>query len=272
MKATNERTFDGQVRADPILTQWHDSHSHKELTAPPNTWIAMILTPEAAQALRSFSDGRGATMLTDRDQVYPERWTRSAYLGIGQFRLRNQIAELPSTLSRADIFLIAQAATHQTAATFLWTMMWGYQNEGTGAYRTDVALRSRNRIPVETRLSNMIASCRCGDIRTAFALMRDPNSRVRNVNTAFGTKLFYFAGYDESKPFPLQPLILDRRVVSALLKTLEDPSAIPSTYRDLTNCTLNDYLWYLDIAARIRDHYVPSHRIDVVEYFLWSNG
>jgi hypothetical protein len=232
----------------------------------------MILTPTAARDLKAFAINHGITMLTDRDDVHSERWDRDTYKGLGQYRLHNGIDELPLTLSRADILQVAQTPTPDTAVAFFWTMMWGYQNEGTGAYRTDVALNSRNRVPAETRLANVMASAGCGDLPRAFALMRGPGTRVRNVNTAFGTKLFYFAGYDESKPFTVQPLILDKRVVSALRKVLVDPSIIPSTYRDLTTCTFDDYRWYLELASRIRDVYVPNHRIDVVEFFLWCNA
>jgi len=56
--------------------------------------------------------------------------------------------------------------------------------------------------------------------------MRGPHTKVRNVNTAFGTKYFFFADYDESGESNKQPLISDRCVVSALHKTPADTSAV----------------------------------------------
>jgi hypothetical protein len=232
----------------------------------------MILTSVAARDLRAFTISSGATMLTDRDDVHPERWSRDRYAGLRRFRTRNGIEELPSKLSREDIFGAFRSVPTNVAVAFLWTMMWGYQSEGTGAYRIDVALSSRNRVLAEDRLASIVASARMGNLPEAFSLMRGTGTRIRNVNTAFGTKLFYFAGYDEMKPVAAQPLILDKRVASALHKVLADPSEVPATFTDLTLCTFDEYRWYLDVASRIRDDYVPNHRIDVVEFFLWCHA
>jgi hypothetical protein len=232
----------------------------------------MNLTSGAAQDLKTFALERGGRMLTERDDVHQERWDQFKYEDLRRFRLRNQINELPGHLSRADIFLASRTEPPGVAVTFLWSMMWGYQSEGTGAYRTDVALGSPNRTPVETRLTNIFACARSGNLSDAFALMRGSGTRVRNVNTAFGTKFLYFAGYDDTREFAQQPLILDRRVVSALRKVLVDASEIPQSFADLTLCSYDDYAWYLDAAKRIRDVHVPDHGIDVVEFFLWCHA
>lgn len=231
-----------------------------------------ILTPAAARDLRDFATRRGPTMLSKQDEVHPERWDRMRYAGLNQFRARNGISELPSKLSRADIFEQSRRVIPDVPTVFLWTMQWGYQSEGTGAYRTDVALSSRNRVPAEIRLASIFAKASQGDLSGAFSLMRGSGSRVRNMNTSFGTKFLYFAGYDETNALAGQPLILDKRVASALYKVLGNPSDIPSTFKILTTCTYDHYRWYIDTAAKIRDDYVPGERIDLVEFWLWSHS
>jgi len=229
-----------------------------------------ILKPSYADAIQVFAIERAASMLTSADDVHPSRWTQSRYSNIDDYCRRNNILHLPAALSRGDIFETSRPDNPDVYRTFLWSMMWGYQSEGTGAYRTNVALDPHTVPTVEERLANMFEAAQTGQLERAFDLMRGRGSRVRNVNTAFGSKFFYFAGFDPLADSEVQPLILDRRVVSALREVLTDISELPSDFADLTLCCFQDYEWYLRVARRIRDELISSYRIDVVEFFLWS--
>jgi hypothetical protein len=230
-----------------------------------------ILTPSAAQRLVTFGDTYGSSMRVDRDVVHPNRWMQGKYADLQVFIAKFELAPLPLTLSRDDIIAVAQVGRDFPRA-FLYSQMWGYQSDPRGAYRTNLSVSEAKSSGVHMRIEGMLIAALEGELRTAFSLMRSKLSRIFYVNTAFATKLFYFAGFDESKPIRRQPLILDARVVVGLHKTLNDPFALTTSLTDLTLCTFDQYAWYLDLVKAIRDEYVPEIGLDVVELWLWNEG
>jgi hypothetical protein len=147
-------------------------------------------------------------------------------------------------------------------------MMWGFQSMGVGAYRTDQMISKTNSI--ESKLATMWTSVTQGDIVGTWSLMRSPTSRIVGMNTAFATKFFYFAGFNQSRG--VGPLILDARVVKGLQRVLPSSIAIPRRCQHLTMATADDYLWYLNMVQQIEQTYVPGTRHDVIEFWLWSLG
>ena len=235
------------------------------------------LTPAAIADLQAFAATHGANYLTTPDPVHPQRWTKPDRANL-QLWIQQCGLQVPNGISRADIFGTIGALPIELI--FLLTMMWGYQTNGAGAWRTERAILTPNFI---NRLTQWFNLARANNLAGAYRAMTDPALRIERIGLAFASKLWYFAAYDENQPWPVQPLILDSRVHKALrasqFRHLNGPLLLPAWHQfarqqpaDVSLTNYAYYQWYLQLAVAIRNNFVPQHRIDIVEFWLFSRA
>ena len=235
------------------------------------------LTPAAIADLQAFAATHGANYLTTPDPVHPQRWTNPDCANLQLWIQQNQL-QVPPGISRNDIFGTLGPLTIEQI--FLFTMMWGYQTNGAGAWRTERAILTPNFI---NRLTQWFNLARANNLAGAYQAMTDPVLRIERIGLAFASKLWYFAAYDENQPWPVQPLILDSRVHKALranqFRHLNGPLLLPPWHQfarqqpaDVSLTKYAYYQWYLQLAVAIRNNFVPQHRIDIVEFWLFSRA
>lgn len=230
------------------------------------------LTPAAAADLQAFAAERGATYLTVADYVSPERWTNPLRTNLLAW-IQQYGLNIPNGLSRRDIF----NTNGSIPLLFLWTMMWGYQSNGAGAWRTEQATLTPN---FATKITTWVNLAHTNNLAGAYQAMINPGTRIHRIGLAFASKLWYFAGYDETQAWLLQPLILDSRVHASLrakkFTHIDGPLLEPALHqfacrqpRDVSLTDFSYYHWYLELAREIRDTYLPTYRIDIVEFWLF---
>ena len=236
------------------------------------------LTPAAAADLQAFAAAHHPTYLTNADPVHPQRWTNPERAQL-QLWIQQNGLRAPNSISRNDIFNTLNTPT-PIPLLFLWTMMWGYQSNGAGAWRTEQATLTPG---FAHRLASWFNLAQVNNLAGAYQAMTSPVSRIQRIGLAFASKLWYFAGYDESRPFPVQPLILDSRVHASLRAPqfahipgpLLDPThhlAARQQPGDLTFTDFAYYQWYLQLAATIRNSFIPAYRVDIVEFWLFMRA
>jgi hypothetical protein len=144
-------------------------------------------------------------------------------------------------------------------------MVWGHNANGTGAVRTNKICADPKAV---AKLSRIVGDAQSGNAKSAFQQLHGP-SRLSGLATSFGSKLIYFAGFDPNSP-SAQPLILDQLVALALEEVI-DPSSKRPTISSQTR-DWSKYFAYCELVKDLRDQYVPGHRIDLVEHWLWLHG
>lgn len=236
------------------------------------------LTPAAAADLQQFAATHGATYLTAPDPVAPQRWTnpdRNALLAW----IRRYGLNVPQQISRQDIFN-SLGNPAGLPLLFLLTMMWGYQSNGAGAWRTERATQTPSFLP---KLTTWFTFAQSNNLLGAYQAMYHAQTRIDRIGLAFASKIWYFAGYDETRGWAVQPLILDSRVHAALQATqfhhIHGPLLDPAHHqfavqqpRDVSLTNFAYYQWYLQLAVTIRNTYIPGYRIDLVEYWLFTRA
>jgi len=221
--------------------------------------------------LRAFAKSwtSGQLWLKSSESVHPKRWQKST-LGTLQAYFGSRLANLPSQLSRADLFAAASGINANPDEVFLLTMMWGYNNAPYGARRTNDIL-SKGSAAARSKISGIFAAAKSGNFQAAFNGLHDPAIyRLSGLATSFGSKLIYVAGYQPKQP-GTQPLILDSMVTNALAKAI-DPLSGELTVWYANTKSWQHYWDYCDLVWRLRSKYVPGARIDMVEHWLWLVG
>ncbi len=173
---------------------------------------------------------------------------------------------MPARLSRQDLFAAAQGQGSDPITAFLWTMAWGHNANGAGAVRTNKICADSN---IAAKLSRIVGDAQSGNTKGAFKQLHG-QSRLSGLATSFGSKLIYFAGFDPNSP-SAQPLILDQLVAIALGEVIDPASGRSAIWSSQTR-NWNHYWAYCELVEDLRDHYAPSHRIDLVEHWLWLHG
>ena len=236
------------------------------------------LTPAAAADLQAFAATYGATYLTAPDLVHPERWTNPDRNHLRAWLQQNGLTT-PHQISRDDIFNTRGQQNH-IPNLFLLTMMWGYQSNGAGAWRTEQATLTPQFF---TRLTTWFNLAQANNLSGAYQAMVDRELRIQRIGLAFASKLWYFAGYDETQAWPVQPLILDSRVHASLqaprFNHIPGPLLDPAHHAvaieqpgDLSFTDFTYYQWYLQLAVAIRNTFVPGYRVDLVEFWLFMRA
>ena len=216
--------------------------------------------------LRAFSQSwKPATPWLDQSEpIHPGRWQNPTYGHLAAL-CGVQVNALPISLSRNDIFEVAQGKAANTVTAFLWTMAWGHNGNTLGAFRTEKVAGQPN---AAANLAQIISSAQAGNVQAAFVGLHGPFN-VPGLATSFGSKLIYFAGFDASTN-STQPLIMDSFVTKALAEVI-NPAQAQGAWNHQTNRW--DHYWaYCEQLRQIRNKYVPDARVDLVEFCLWLHG
>jgi len=198
------------------------------------------------------------------EQVHPHRWHNTYHAHLQELS-GNRLANLPSALSRGEIFSVAQGANADPITAFLWTMAWGHNGTNYGATRVNKITADPN---AAAKIAQIVALAQAGSIQAAFdGLHRQ--YRLTGLGTSFGSKLIYLAGFDPI-PDSTQPLIFDSLVAKALAEVI-DPALAQASWNYQTR-NWAEYWVYCDLVRMIRNRNVPDARIDMVEHWLWLLG
>jgi hypothetical protein len=198
------------------------------------------------------------------EQVHPHRWQNIDHIHLQQL-FRKRLDNLPSALSRGEIFSVAQGANADPLTAFLWTMAWDHNGTNYGASRVNRIVADPN---AAAKIAQIVGLAQAGSIQAAFEELHR-QYRLPGLGTSFGSKLIYFAGFDPGVD-STQPLVLDSLVVQALAEVI-DPSLAQASWNYQTR-NWAEYWFYCDLVRMIRNRYVPKARIDMVEHWLWLLG
>jgi hypothetical protein len=165
------------------------------------------------------------------------------------------------------LYLYSLASPLQIEELLIGTLAWRYGTDGNGRPRTQKTLTIQTeppKTPFEVA-AEIVRTAQTKGARAGFAALFDGNSgRLKNVGTAFGTKLLHFGAYKEVSG-EARPLIYDKNVWKGWSR---EPGM--SAVTDPDKCVSADYLAYCEWCEEVAT--AQSTTPAVVEYCLYWLG
>lgn len=207
--------------------------------------------PDAAEsATQSSSDGDGSDA-----SAFKAQWWRKYFTGDRAQFWPEELENCPlwkvnheyQVITREDVFAIASVdARHVHARTAVAAYVWGVGKSAYQVGRMVRALTNENDPSrVEDRLGRAAAVlAKDGPVVAYGTLLPSGENYIKFMGAAYFTKFLFFTGYRVAAEGSLRPLILDKRVATAL-RAWHIRTGWPDR-----GWTPNQYQSYLQYAAR----------------------
>lgn len=229
--------------------------------------MTMSLRSEARADLIAYLESHKDPEL----DIFPSRWALERWPNLSRL-VADPTWELPARGNRDTVFRFCD---EDVIKGFVVAMMWGYNNEGTGATRTERMISET--IDARSRISTLAKLARTQGALPAFEALHKtesgdgrPACKLKGLGTAFGTKLLFFYSWRGPLSIERRALIMDRMSVRGLyLVSAGDWSDALGLSASTTSVDV--YGRYLTMLRSIGSD-AGTEELDRVEFWLWELG